>query len=138
MRMDRAAEPEAALARVRQTLYSLGRKSEENAPPQQALITPVDPRVLGDAMRALEILGETSDGKRICVGRLPAGSPLLREIGRLRELTFRAVGEGTAMRWTSIPTTRITNTSCCGTRPPGRSPVRTASRAEPRRWRRMA
>lgn len=95
MRMDRAAEPEAALARVRQTLYSLGKKSEENAPPQRTLITPVDPRVLGDAVRALEILGETSDGKRICVGRLPAGSPLLREIGRLRELTFRAVGEGT-------------------------------------------
>lgn len=95
MRMDRAAEPEAALARVRQTLYSLGKKSEENAPLQQALITPVDPRVLGDAVRALEILGETSDGKRICVGRLPAGSPLLREVGRLRELTFRAVGEGT-------------------------------------------
>lgn len=95
MRMDHTAEPEAALARVRQTLYSLGRKSEENAPTQQALIAPLDPRVLGDAMRALEILGETSDGKRICVGRLPAGSPLLREIGRLRELTFRAVGEGT-------------------------------------------
>ena len=95
MRMDRAAEPEAALARVRQILYSLGKKSEENAPPQQALITPIDPRVLGDAVRALEILGETSDGKRICVGRLPAGSPLLREVGRLRELTFRAVGEGT-------------------------------------------
>jgi putative hemolysin len=95
MRMDRAAEPEAALARVRQTLYSLGKKTEENAPSQQALITPVDPGVLGEAMRALEILGETSDGKRICAGRLPSGSPLLREIGRLRELTFRAVGEGT-------------------------------------------
>ena len=95
MRMDRTAEPEAALARVRKTLYSLGKKTEENAPQQQALITPVDPRVLDDAMRALEILGETSDGKRICVGRLRADSPLLREIGRLRELTFRAVGEGT-------------------------------------------
>jgi len=95
MRMDRAAEPQAALARVRQTLYSLGKKTQENAPQQQALITPVDPRVLGEAMRTLETLGETSDGKRICAGRLPAGSPLLREIGRLRELTFRAVGEGT-------------------------------------------
>jgi len=29
---------------------------------------------------------------------LPAGAPLLREIGRLRELTFRAVGEGTGQR----------------------------------------
>jgi hypothetical protein len=46
----------------------------------------------------LELLGETSDGKRIHGGRLDAGSPLLREIGRLRELTFRKVGEGTGRR----------------------------------------
>ncbi|MGH3925616.1 MAG: lysophospholipid acyltransferase family protein, partial [Pseudonocardiaceae bacterium] len=96
MRVDHAAGPEAALALVRRTLYSLGRKTEENAPPlPQELIAPVDPRILGDAVQPLQILGETSDGKRICVGRLQMGSPLLREIGRLRELTFRAVGEGT-------------------------------------------
>jgi len=96
MRMDRAAEPEAALAQVRRTLYALGRKTEENAPPpQQPLIAPVDPHLLAHALQALEILGETTDGKRILVGRLQTGSPLLREIGRLRETTFRAVGEGT-------------------------------------------
>jgi hypothetical protein len=96
MRMDRTAEPEAALAQVRRTLYALGRKTGENAPPpQQPLIAPVDPRVLADALQTLEILGETNDGKRILVGCLQTGSPLLREIGRLRETTFRAVGEGT-------------------------------------------
>ncbi len=96
MRMDRTVEPEAALAQVRRTLYALGRKTEARAPlTQQPLIAPVDPRVLADALRALEVLGETSDGKRILMGRLPVGSPVLREIGRLRETTFRAVGEGT-------------------------------------------
>lgn len=98
MRLDHTAEPEAALAQVRRTLYSLGRKNktEEVAPPaQQALLAAIDPKLVGEAVQALEILGQTSDGKRICVGRLQAGSPLLREIGRLRELTFRAVGEGT-------------------------------------------
>lgn len=96
MHLDHAVEPEAALAQVRRTLYSLGRKTEEAAPPQQQpLVAPIDPKLVGEAVQALEILGQTSDGKCICVGRLQAGSPLLREIGRLRELTFRAVGEGT-------------------------------------------
>jgi hypothetical protein len=56
-----------------------------------------DPQAVRQAVRALEVLGSTSDGKRICVGRLSRGSALLHEIGRLRELTFRAVGEGTGL-----------------------------------------
>ena len=31
--------------------------------------------------------------------RLPPGSPLLHELGRLRRLTFRAIGEGTSSGW---------------------------------------
>lgn len=56
------------------------------------------PQALAACIDTLDVLGETTDGKRICVGRLAGGSPLLREIGRLRELTFRAVGEGTGKR----------------------------------------
>lgn len=54
-----------------------------------------DRTVLRAAIAATESLGETGDGKQICLARLQAGSPLLLEIGRLRELTFRQVGEGT-------------------------------------------
>ena len=92
--LDHAAGPEANLARVRQVLYSIGRRDEVQEQPQ-ALVPAVDRSVLAEAVQSLQALGETCDGKRICVGRLDAGSPLLREIGRLRELTFRAVGEGT-------------------------------------------
>ncbi|PHZ85562.1 GNAT family N-acetyltransferase [Paremcibacter congregatus] len=42
-----------------------------------------------------KILGQTPDGKIIYLARDIAGTSLLREIGRLREETFRAVGEGT-------------------------------------------
>lgn len=47
------------------------------------------------AVAGLQVLGETPDGKRILL--LPPGGPsvVLRELARLRELTFRAVGEGT-------------------------------------------
>lgn len=49
-------------------------------------------------LRTLDELGRTPDGKRICAGRLDADRPLMREIARLREFTFRAVGEGSGKR----------------------------------------
>ncbi len=47
-------------------------------------------------LRGMQDLGCTPDGKRIYAGRLRADQALMREIARLRELSFRAVGEGTA------------------------------------------
>ena len=96
LELDHAVEPEANLGKVRRLLYSIGRRDEAQEQEQpQALIPAVDRDVLHGAVQSLQLLGETSDGKRICVGRLGADSSLLREIDRLRELTFRAVGEGT-------------------------------------------
>jgi hypothetical protein len=45
-----------------------------------------------------EILGETTDNKSMYLYRYTGRSPILREIGRLREVAFRAVGEGTNKR----------------------------------------
>ncbi|MGH8076035.1 MAG: GNAT family N-acetyltransferase, partial [Lysobacter sp.] len=64
----------------------------------EPLIDAVDPVVVRAGVGALVLLGRTFDGKQIRAGRLQAGAPLLRELGRLRELTFRAVGEGTGRR----------------------------------------
>jgi putative hemolysin len=47
---------------------------------------------------ACEYLGETSDGKIMYLYQHQGSSPILREIGRLREVAFRAVGEGTNKR----------------------------------------
>jgi len=47
------------------------------------------------AIARLEVLGETPDGKCILLLRPGESSLVLRELARLRELTFRAVGEGT-------------------------------------------
>jgi hypothetical protein len=43
-------------------------------------------------------LGETSDGKQIYLYQNASSCSVLLEIGRLRELAFRAVGEGTGKR----------------------------------------
>ncbi len=45
-----------------------------------------------------ELLGRTPDGKSIFLFQTAEPSPVIREIGRLRELSFRAVGEGTGKR----------------------------------------
>jgi len=44
------------------------------------------------------LLGETRDGKQILLMDWEPGTAFMREIGRLRELSFRKVGEGTGRR----------------------------------------
>lgn len=59
-------------------------------------VSPAEPQAAIEAgIARLRLLDRTADGKEIRVGTLAVDAPLMREIGRLRELTFRAVGEGT-------------------------------------------
>ncbi|HEY5851515.1 MAG TPA: GNAT family N-acyltransferase [Lysobacter sp.] len=101
-------DPERLLRQVRRELFSLGTRRGRNpiemaaelaAPGRpEPLIEAVEPRFVRAGIESMTLLGRTLDGKQIRVGRLVAGSPLLQEIGRLREVTFRAVGEGTGQR----------------------------------------
>ena len=52
-------------------------------------------QVLRELQEQCEALGQTSDNKAIYLYRHTESSALMREIGRLREVSFRAVGEGT-------------------------------------------
>lgn len=56
---------------------------------------PADRKAIKKALKSGERLGETSDGKLIYLFDYEADSPVMEEIGRLRELTFRSVKEGT-------------------------------------------
>lgn len=99
-RLEPGADPAITLATLRQALDAIGtqpcpvRASDE----PETLADAVEPALLAIEIATLQRLGDTADGKQIRVGRLPPGSPLLHEIGRLRELTFRAIGEGTGKR----------------------------------------
>jgi putative hemolysin len=97
-RLPETPAPEKALASIRQALYAIGSRRETAPPGPEPLVHAVDRRLLLDELARLPRLGSTPDGKRIHAGPLAADSPLLREIGRLRELTFRAAGEGTGKR----------------------------------------
>lgn len=53
---------------------------------------------LAQAVGTCEALGSLPDGKQIYLYRYQDSSPIMRELGRLRELSFRAVGEGTGLK----------------------------------------
>ena len=102
-KLDPNADDASELRRIRDALYALGSHPRPGfLPPAgegdgmpEPIAPAVDPVLVRTGIEAMRLLGETGDGKQIRVGTLAADAPLLREIGRLRELTFRAVGEGT-------------------------------------------
>lgn len=55
-------------------------------------------QALRQEIQSCQLLGETQDGKKIYLAPYQADSCLMREIGRLREISFRAAGEGTGLR----------------------------------------
>lgn len=55
-------------------------------------------RVVADLAARAEKLADLNDGKQVLLLQGATDSAALREIGRLRELTFRKVGEGTGAR----------------------------------------
>jgi putative hemolysin len=66
---------------------------------QAAIALPEDRQTLSKCIKKkCELLGETSDGKLIYLYQHDTSSSVMREIGRLREIAFRAVGEGTNKR----------------------------------------
>lgn len=84
----------------RRHLYRLGR-NKPGLLATQVAIAPPEPRLqLKKAVEQCERLGQTRDGKAIYLTRARRAGHcvILREIGRLRELAFRAVGEGTGRR----------------------------------------
>ena len=99
LQLDPERENAQLLQEVRRALYALGRRRDAPSGPEP-LPAPIAPALLAEAVAATELLGSTGDGKEIRLARLAHGAelgrdPLMRELGRLRELTFREVGEGT-------------------------------------------
>lgn len=86
--------------RLRTHVYSLRRaRMRPLFPPAgKPVAHPENRQVLKLELRDARILGETRDGKRIGLVQGSADSALMREIGRLREIAFRSVGEGTGER----------------------------------------
>ncbi len=93
--------PAAELAeRFRRHVYLLGENKTGSFQTEAPIALPEDRQTLKAAVESCETLGLIPDGKVIHLYRRngEADSPILRELGRLREIAFRAVGEGSGRR----------------------------------------
>lgn len=95
---DQALESKAMVKLFAKHVYRLGAGKSGLFKTVTSIAHPEDRQALREAMNGCETLGQTRDGKRICLFKGEISSPVMREIGRLRELTFREVGEGTGKR----------------------------------------
>lgn len=85
--------------RFRKHLYQLGKKDKKKSKSLfetiETIAHPIKRKELKKALYQAELLGDTSDGKKIFLYDYDQDSPVMHEIGRLRELSFRSVEEGT-------------------------------------------
>ena len=79
-------------------LYNIAKDKAPLLKTQKVIAHPENRVELRAAIRQCEHLGTTSDGKAIVLYRYQDSSPIMREIGQLREVAFRTVGEGTGQR----------------------------------------
>ena len=82
--------------RFRKHVLNLGKKNKTPLfKTVETVIHPVDVKAVKKALYQSHLLGETRDGKKIFLYEFQDDCPVMREIARLRELTFRTVEEGT-------------------------------------------
>jgi hypothetical protein len=79
-------------------LYRIGHGKEPLFATESAIARPERKTDLKRAIGQGQRLGRTPDGKTIFLFEPVESSPMMREIGRLREKAFRAVGEGSGKR----------------------------------------
>ena len=81
-------------------VYKLAKNKAESffVPEATTIAHPESRQELRSELRDCELLGQTGDGKQIYLYNYGGDSAVMREVGRLRELSFRAVGEGSGLR----------------------------------------
>lgn len=83
---------------IRKQLYRLATTKTLPLKTQSPIAVPECKKDLKNAIENCELLGKTSDGMVIYLYKYKGSSAVFRELGRLREIAFRAVGEGTGNR----------------------------------------
>lgn len=92
--------PREMAEQCRQHVMRLGKGLPGMFKTQCAIARPEDRATLKRELMRAECLGTTSDGKSIYLWQRNGqeDAPILRELGRLREISFRAVDEGSGKR----------------------------------------
>lgn len=80
---------------LKKHLYKIAKNKKPLFITEKTIAHPQDRQTLKQELRDSELLGETIDGKKIYLFDYKAESAVIQEVGRLREIAFRCVGEGT-------------------------------------------
>ncbi len=88
----------ALIQRLKKHLYKLGRGKKTLFVTEKTIAHPEHPLQLQRELAAAEKLGTTRDGQAISLCLWEQPPTVMRELGRLREIAFRKVGEGTGRR----------------------------------------
>lgn len=80
---------------IRRHLYHIAKGRRGIFATEKSIIHPQSPLALREELQDASLLGETADGHKIYLFEYCSESAVMREIGRLREFTFRCIGEGT-------------------------------------------
>ena len=90
------ANNKALCQRFRKHVFNLSKKNKKPIfKTEDTIAHPVNTKALKKALYHSRILGETRDSKKIFLYHYHEDCPVMQEIARLRELTFRTVEEGT-------------------------------------------
>lgn len=90
--------PKARVRMVRKHFYRVFQRRSGVFTTEKSIAHPEPRQSLKKELGKGLLLGQTRDGKQIMLMDWEPGSVFMREIGRLRELSFRKVGEGTGKR----------------------------------------
>ncbi len=88
--------PKKIAKRMRKQVYRLAKNYKKPLfETIENIVHPVNRKSIRDELKQSEFLGATQDGMEIYLFDYRSNSSVIREIGRLRELSFRQVHEGT-------------------------------------------
>ncbi len=86
------------IKRLKKHLYKIGNGKKSIFVTEKTIAHPEDSSVIKQELKTAQMLGSTRDNHCIYLCSYQEHPTVLREIGRLREQTFRKVGEGTGSR----------------------------------------
>lgn len=89
---------EEKIKRISRQVYGVQNNRAPVLKTERSIAHPESTVSIRKELQEAQLLGQTKDGKQIYLFDYRRNSPVMREIGRLREATFRRVGEGTGMR----------------------------------------
>lgn len=84
--------------RVKKHVYKIGKNKKPIFETLKTIAHPEPRDELQYALKNSELLGQTRDGNRIYLVSGDSNAVIMRELGRLREIAFRKVGEGTGSK----------------------------------------